>query len=99
MELIHIIVFTLLTILFIVVFILGYVIGKFSSNNGVSNTRPNKYSNEGISIQTSCNIDDSKFVSKINTDNLQKKYDQLGETKISQDSIDQSVNKLKNIKK
>lgn len=97
MNLLYILVITSLILLFIIVFILGYCIGRFSINNGVFNTRPNKYFNQEPIDNVA--IDDSKFVSKINTDNLQKKYEILGETKISQDNIDHSVNKLKNIKK
>jgi len=43
-------------------------------------------------------IDETKVVSKINTDNLEKKYDKLGDTKQSQENITSSISKLKNMK-
>ena len=42
-------------------------------------------------------IDKSKIVTRINTDNLEKKYHDLGNTTLGR--IDTSVNKLKSMKK
>jgi hypothetical protein len=59
----------------------------------------NKLKNSHISNQTKfTNIDTSKVVVAINTDNLEKKYDNLGDLKQTQDNIHESVNKLKNLK-
>ena len=44
-------------------------------------------------------IDDTKFVTEIDTGSMEKKFDSLGETKVSEDNLDQSVNKLKNLKR
>jgi hypothetical protein len=43
-------------------------------------------------------IDNSKFVVDIKTDQLEKKYEGLGEIKNSQENIGSSINKLKNMK-
>ena len=44
-------------------------------------------------------IDKSKIVTRINTDNLEKKYHNLGNTTLDQIDISASVNKLKSMKK
>ncbi len=44
-------------------------------------------------------IDDTKFVTEIDTGSMEKKFDSLGETVVSEDNLDQSVNKLKNLKR
>jgi hypothetical protein len=49
-------------------------------------------------LKTNISIDETKIVTKINTDDLEKKYDQLTETKSSQENISSSINKLKALK-
>ena len=44
-------------------------------------------------------IDEKKVVVNIKTDGLEKKYDTLGDVKQTEDSINNSVNKLKNFRK
>jgi hypothetical protein len=44
-------------------------------------------------------IDDSKYVTEINTKGLEKKYSSIGEKKESKDDISSSIDKLKNLKK
>ena len=51
-----------------------------------------KQNNQKISI------DEAKFVTKIDTNNLEKKYSSLGDTKTSQENISSSINKLKSMK-
>ena len=48
--------------------------------------------------QSVIEIDDTKYVSKIQTSNLEKKYEKLGETKRADNDTTSSVNKLKNLK-
>lgn len=56
--------------------------------------------NESVAGQLSnIKIDDRKFVVDINTGGIEKKYDELGETKVSDENISSSVNKLKGMKK
>jgi hypothetical protein len=49
--------------------------------------------------QNNISIDDTRYVVDIKTDNLEKKYDKLGDTTQSTEQISSSINKLKNLKK
>ena len=92
----------LFTITYIIIFLLGFLVGRLWSFNGVYNTGQtsskvlssinNKTTGQSISI------DSSKFVVDIKTDGLEKKYENLGEIKGTNESIESSVNKLKNMK-
>jgi hypothetical protein len=44
-------------------------------------------------------IDDRKVVVDVNTGGIEKKYGELGETKVSDENIVSSVNKLKGLKR
>jgi hypothetical protein len=44
-------------------------------------------------------IDETKFVTEIDTASMEKKFDSLGEVKTSEDNLGDSINKLKNIKR
>ncbi len=44
-------------------------------------------------------IDESKVVVGINTSGIEKKFDSFGETKVSQENINSSIDKLKGLKK
>lgn len=82
--------------------LIGYILGRFIFNGGVSNNNQKSFlkknnsatKNEALTI----NIDDKKFVTEIKTDNLEKKYESLGDIKSTSDNISSSVNKLKNLK-
>jgi hypothetical protein len=80
--------------------LLGYILGKYNSNNNLlSNSYNIKSSkNNNTNNVDKINIDSSKVVTKIKTDDLEKKYTSLGETKSSQENIEGSINKLKNMK-
>jgi murein L,D-transpeptidase YafK len=85
----------------IICLMLGYLIGKL--NNNQMTIFDNQYLKDNNlnmknSSQTKINIDSSKIVLPINTENLEKKYTSLGETKNSQENIEGSINKLKNMK-
>lgn len=85
----------------VLLFFIGYLYGK-SGALGVSN---NAYENHKHSNRTAPNkyqtidIDDSKFVTEINTEGMEKKYAELGDTKESSENISKSINKLKNLKR
>jgi len=84
-------------------FLIGYFLGKQSSY-GVSNTvslnKPSSFfDNNKEEIKKKIVIDDAKFVTEIRTDNLEKKYDNLGDVKESTEDISNSINKLKNMKR
>ena len=95
-------VYFLIVLLFIsiicIVFALGYIAAKISLNNGVLINKPISIFDKQT-IKTHSTIDDTKFIVKINTNELQKKYNELGENKSSEESISNSVDKLKNMKK
>lgn len=94
------IIISILVILNILSFICGYILAKVTSNSGVYNSQQTGSINKTIKNQplNRVIIDDTKYVTDIKTDNLEKKYDQLGDTKQSSDNIDSAINKLKNMK-
>jgi len=86
----------------ILTFLIGYIIGKISNLNGVyDNSNKNKLFNsqKKYDSQPKITIDDTKFVLDIKTDSLEKKYDSLGDIKKTEEKIDQSINKLKQLKR
>lgn len=95
---------TIIIILIIILtmnsFVLGYLLGN--NNSRGQNESPRSFfkeQNKTNNIATQkINIDDTKFVGSINTDNIEKKYTSLGETKKSEENISGSINKLKNMK-
>lgn len=95
-------VFFLLLVAGVLLFLIGYLYGR-SQNSGVYHNKPISFfdQNKETTKQISPNIeiDEGKFVTNINTDNLSKKYDSLGDVKESSESIEGSVNKLKNLKR
>jgi len=93
----------ILLFLNIIFFCIGYLIGKSTINYQVLDrtsisTRKIKEISDNQTNKPLINIDDTKIVTKINTDNLEKKYDTLGEVKSSQENLTSSINKLKNMK-
>ena len=103
MSILSLVLITILfTITYIIIFLLGFLVGRLWSFNGVYNIGQtsskvlssinNKTTGQSISI------DSSKFVVDIKTDGLEKKYQNLGEIKGTNESIESSVNKLKNMK-
>lgn len=83
-------------------FLIGYFVGKQSSN-GVYNTAVNKpssfFDNTKEEKKNKVVINDTKFVTEIKTDGMEKKYENLGEIKQSAENITDSINKLKNLKR
>ncbi len=78
-------------------FLAGYVLGSKRSG-GVLNSINNKPLNN-LNKSTNISIDETKIVTKIKTDHLEKKYDSFGDKKETTENILESVNKLKNFKK
>lgn len=90
----------ILIILNIFSLILGFILGKILSNSGVS-IHENKTAKSFFaekSPKQKVSIDDTKYVTTIKTDGLEKKYQKLGEIKKSDENIQTSINKLKNMK-
>jgi hypothetical protein len=89
-----------LVFVFINTLIVGYLIGRFTTNNGVNNNLKSFFqNNQKETIKHNLSIDDKKIVVDIKTDGLEKKYDKLGDLKTTEDNISNSVNKLKNLKR
>jgi len=93
--------FTLLS-LGVCLFLIGYFYGKHQAA-GVSNIiKPTNFF-ESVKSQENkvgkITIDEAKFVTEIKTDHLEKKYDSLGDIKKSEENINRSIDKLKNMKR
>jgi hypothetical protein len=91
----------ILVLLNIVFFILGYIFAKInSSSQQVSGSQPNSFFSKNKNTENNkITIDERKFVTDIKTSGMEKKYDNLGETKVSDENIQSSIDKLKNIKR
>jgi hypothetical protein len=89
----------LLVVLNIILVGLGYLLGRLHTGNTeyVYNTS-NKKNNSIAPSKTSIQINEEKFVTDIRTDNIEKKFETLGDTKTSEENISSAINKLKNMK-
>lgn len=95
------IIIPILLVLVFFAFILGLLCGKILLSPKETAT-PSFFKQQSTKEQQKNNnisIDDKKYVVDIKTDNLEKKYDKLGDTKQSTEQISSSINKLKNLKK
>jgi hypothetical protein len=59
----------------------------------------NKKSHHKKQPTSEISIDETKFVTTINTSGMEKKFDSLGDKKQTTENISDNINKLKNIKK
>jgi hypothetical protein len=101
--------YSLLIYLNILSLIVGYLLGSFLNIkiNIVSETQEiksplSKDKQKDASFQYKpkpITIDSKTYVTKTDTTNLEKKYEEIAETTQSDESISESVNKLKNFKK
>ena len=93
----------ILILLNVVFFFLGYSIGRLNSSQTNVESQPisffNKSKSDSDKMIDKITINESKYVTDIETSGMEKKYETLGETKISQENIESSINKLKNIKR
>ena len=86
----------------IILFCLGYTSrtlldqNKYGGDYGTNSIKeiPN-HKKQQLAIK----IDDSKYVTNVSTDNLEKKYNSLGDIKESSENIESSITKLKNLKR
>ena len=85
----------------VVVFSLGFIkmLSSSSSSSLAINDMVSIKSKKQQINKTNIEIDDTKYVGKISTDGLEKKYDTLGDIKKSKNDTISSVNKLKNLKR
>jgi len=93
----------IICLLNIITFILGYLLGKINNirydNFSMSSNSIYKNQENKSLLRNTVSIDEGKIVTKIDTSNLEKKYDKLGDDKISEENISSSINKLKSMKK
>jgi hypothetical protein len=94
-----IIIIFILLILNVVSFILGLLCGKILLSSTTTHNTESFFKQQNRKEKNTISIDDTKYVVDIKTDNLEKKYDKLGDTKQSTEQISSSINKLKNLKK
>lgn len=82
-------------------FLFGYIYGKYTNqvSHGVYNIVKTKSIDNIKPNVEHIKINEGKVVVDINTDNLAKKYESLGDIKESTEDISTSINKLKNLKK
>lgn len=95
-------------ILFSIIFlIIGYLLG---SNIDLASRRKNEDTKidsffkqqkkqQNVEKNNKIDIDNSTHVVKINTDNLEKRYSDIGQKQSTTEDISASINKLKNLKK
>jgi heme/copper-type cytochrome/quinol oxidase subunit 1 len=90
----------LCVVLFLNTFIVAYLLGKSHTQNSVNNNVKSFFKQQRNEEKPNeIKIDDKKVVIDIKTEGLEKKYATLGETKVTEDNISNSVNKLKNLKR
>jgi hypothetical protein len=82
---------------------IGYIIGRLNNSSYTMIEKPiskrNKQYNNNEKSQNKIIIDDRKFVTDISVDGMEKKYNELGNTRLSNENISESVNKLQTLKR
>lgn len=92
-----ILIIAILIILNIISMLIGYLLGRLGGSESVS-IFEKKSKDKNKVVKTDVDIDETKYVINIKTEGLEKKYGSLGDIKQSQENIQNSVNKLKNMK-
>jgi hypothetical protein len=86
----------------IVFFFLGYFVGRLHSSQTNLGSQPvsffDKQNSKNEKTINKVTIDETKYVTDIKTSGMEKKYESLGEVKTTNENIESSINKLKNIK-
>lgn len=88
----------ILLILNILSFLLGYLYGGIINKEKLSGFIKNNQKEINKTIKSNIAIDDKKVVVNIDTKGLEKKYEELGDKKTTNENISNSINKLKNLK-
>ncbi len=79
-------------------FVIGFLSGRSTYSQGLTEAKPKSVFDKKNTTKNTIEINDKKIVTNISTNNLEKKYTQLGEKKESSENISSTVNKLKNMK-
>jgi len=98
-------------ILFSIIFLLlGYILGKNLKNyqdqhplndnfeKQKRSIRQNRIKQDKVEKLPTINIDETTHVVKIKTDHLEKKYEEIGDKKSTDENINSSIHKLKNLR-
>jgi len=89
----------------VVSFILGFILARNIKNSNSTGDNTTIFSKNYTMKQNNAEqaqkikIEDTKFVVGVDTSNIEKKYESLGDVTTSQDNITNSIDKLKNLKK
>jgi hypothetical protein len=95
----------------VLVFVAGYLLGQnscmrrtkfYDDEDSTSEQSEYKKRNKTKGYNRTnkkIDIDETKVVTKISTDSLEKKYEELGNIETSDTNISESVNRLKNLKR
>jgi hypothetical protein len=99
MQIIDILMITGIVAIEIAIFFSGLFLGRIMCISNIQEDRsiPHKFQ-KNKPLLTSIDIDESKVVTSIRTDNLEKKFDKIAETKETKADISASINKLKSMK-
>ena len=95
---IYYIIIAILLVNNVMCFCIGYLIPRSSEGVSIKDNNVFRKNNTQVSTKDKIQIDDKTFVTDIKTDNLEKKYKDLGDIKTSNENISSSINKLKNMK-
>jgi hypothetical protein len=84
----------------IAIFVLGVYVGKYILGSSIDSfQKPESFlKNKGQKKQNQLSIDDTKVVLKIDTGGMEKKFENIGKTKVAESDISSAINKLKNMK-
>lgn len=91
----------LIVILNLICFILGFLVARLLSFGGVSYNSQANIATPGKNqekLTKKVSIDDSKYITSIDTNSLERKYTNIAEEKHSEENISSSVSKLKQMK-
>lgn len=94
-------------ILLIICLTIGYLLGRLNrtgigvlySDQSIISANEKVIKNNIAKQKPLIKIDETKFVTEIDTGSMEKKFDSLGDVKTSTDNVSESINKLKNLKR
>ena len=96
------IIIALIVSIFFLVFILGIFIGylcnRSNTTTELNESKPKSFFDIKSREKKAIDIDDTKVVLNIDTNKLEKKFDKIADSKVVKSDIENSVNKLKNMK-
>jgi len=84
----------------IFIFVLGIFVQRYCFQSSVIETKPNSFiKSQSVTPKASgVTLDETKVVLKIDTSDLEKKTELVGQTTIKENDTSNAINKLKNMK-